>query len=146
MAPVFDELKDLADRDGLDNVVFTGNVPKACVPDLIALSNVCLVHLRASDTFTAVMPSKIFEAAAMARPVILGVQGFAAEFVRAACCGLCIEPENARELVDAVLRLAADRSLCERLGQAGHQHVVRHFDRDELAQKYLEVIERTALT
>ena len=141
-----DELKDLAARDGLDNVVFTGNVPKACVPGLIALSSVCLVHLRASDTFTAVMPSKIFEAAAMARPVILGVQGFAAEFVRAACCGLCIEPENERELVDAVLRLAADRSLCERLGQAAHQHVVRHFDRDELAQKYLEVIERTALT
>lgn len=141
-----DELKDLAHRDGLDNVVFTGNVPKTCVPDLIALSNVCLVHLRASDTFTTVMPSKIFEAAAMARPVILGVQGFAAEFVRAACCGLCIEPENERDLVDAVLRLAADRSLCERLGQAGHQHVVRYFDRDELAQKYLEVIERTVLT
>lgn len=139
-----DDLKALAERDGLDNVVFTGNVAKACVPGLIALSDVCLVHLRASDTFTTVMPSKIFEAAAMAKPVILGVRGFAAEFVDTAGCGLCIEPENERQLVDAVLRLSADRSLCERLGRSGRDHVVRHYSRDELARDYLRVIERTA--
>ena len=139
-----DALKAMAERDGLDNVVFTGNVAKACVPGLIALSDVCLVHLRASATFTTVMPSKIFEAAAMAKPVILGVRGFAAEFVGAAGCGLCIEPENEVELVDAVLRLSADRSLCERLGNAGRDHVVRHYSRDELARDYLDVIERTA--
>lgn len=139
-----DGLQALAERDGLDNVVFTGNVAKACVPELIALSDVCLVHLRASETFTSVMPSKIFEAAAMAKPVVLGVQGFAAEFVAAAGCGLCIEPENEHELVDAVLRLSADRPLCERLGQAGRDHVARYFSRDELAQDYLDVIRRTA--
>ena len=139
-----DALKAMAERDGLDNVVFTGNVAKPCVPGLIALSDVCLVHLRASDTFTTVMPSKIFEAAAMAKPVILGVRGFAAEFVGTAGCGLCIEPENEVELVDAVLRLSADRSLCERLGNAGRDHVVRHYSRDELARDYLDVIERTA--
>ena len=139
-----DDLKAMADRDGLDNVVFTGNVAKACVPGLIALSDVCLVHLRASDTFTAVMPSKIFEAAAMAKPVILGVRGFAAEFVGTAGCGVCIEPENEHELVDAVLRLATDAPLREELGRAGREYVVRRFGRDELAQDYLEVIQRTA--
>ena len=140
----FDDLKATAERDGLDNVVFTGNVAKDCVPGLIALSDVCLVHLRASDTFTSVMPSKIFEAAAMAKPVVLGVRGFAAEFVQTAGCGVCIEPENEHELVDAVLRLSADRALCERLGQAGRDYVARRFSRDELAQDYLDVIQQTA--
>lgn len=140
----FDDLKGTAERDGLDNVVFTGNVAKDCVPGLIALSDVCLVHLRASDTFTSVMPSKIFEAAAMAKPVVLGVRGFAAEFVETAGCGVCIEPENEHELVDAVLRLSADRALCERLGQAGRDYVTGHFSRDELARDYLDVIQRTA--
>ena len=140
----FDDLKGTAERDGLDNVVFTGNVAKDWVPGLIALSDVCLVHLRASDTFTSVMPSKIFEAAAMAKPVILGVRGFAAEFVETAGCGVCIEPENEHELVDAVLRLSADRALCERLGQAGRDYVTGHFSRDELARDYLDVIQQTA--
>ena len=139
----YDDLRELSERDGLDNVVFTGNVAKACVPGLIALSDVCLVHLRASDTFTSVMPSKIFEAAAMAKPVILGVRGFAAEFVAKAGCGLCIEPENERELVEAVLRLSADSALCERLGQAGRDYVTGHFSRDELARDYLDVIQQT---
>ena len=139
-----DDLKAKAERDGLDNVVFTGNVDRVCVPSLIALSDVCLVHLRASDTFTTVMPSKIFEAAAMAKPVILGVRGFAAEFVETAGCGVCIEPENDGELVDAVLRLSADTPLCEELGQVGREYVARHFSRDELAQAYLDVIQRTA--
>lgn len=140
----FDDLKGTAERDGLDNVVFTGNVAKDCVPGLIALSDVCLVHLRASDTFTSVMPSKIFEAAAMAKPVVLGVRGFAAEFVETAGCGVCIEPENEHELVDAVLRLSSDRALCERLGQAGRDYVTGHFSRDELARDYLDVIQQTA--
>lgn len=140
----FDDLKATAERDGLDNVVFTGHVAKDCVPALIALADVCLVHLRASDTFTSVMPSKIFEAAAMAKPVVLGVRGFAAEFVASAGCGVCIEPENEHELVDTVLRLSADRALCERLGQAGRDYVARHFSRDELARDYLDVIQQTA--
>ena len=139
-----DDLKARAERDGLDNVVFTGNVAKACVPGLIALSDVCLVHLRASDTFTTVMPSKIFEAAAMAKPVILGVRGFAADFVGAAGCGVCIEPENERQLVDAVLRLSADAPLRGELGRSGREYVVRHFSRDELAQEYLDVIQQAA--
>ena len=140
-----DDLKAMAARDGLDNVVFTGNVARACVPGLISLSDVCLVHLRASDTFTTVMPSKIFEAAAMAKPVILGVRGFAAEFVGTAGCGLCIEPEDEYELVDAVLRLSADAPLREKLGRMGHEYVVRHFSRDVLAQDYLKLIHRTVV-
>lgn len=139
-----DELEDRAQRMGLDNVVFTGGVPAERVPELIALSNACLVHLRTADAFTAVMPSKIFEAAAMARPVILGVRGFAADFVREVPCGLCIEPENAEQLADSVLRLSLDGSLCERLGQAGYERVASQFDRDELARQYLDVIEGVA--
>lgn len=140
-----DALKRLADQSRLDNVVFAGNVPKTEVADLLALSDACLVHLRASETFTTVMPSKIVEAAAMARPIILGVKGFAAEFVTRACCGLCIEPENERQLADAILRLAADDALRQRLGQAGRSHVVEYYDRDELAKSYLQLIEQTAV-
>ena len=105
-----DDLRDGAKQRGLDNVRFTGNIDKNLIPDVLALSDVCLVHLRESETFTVVMPSKIFEAAAMARPIILGIRGFAEAFVRKAGCGLCIEPENEEELVEAVLRLEDART------------------------------------
>lgn len=137
-----DVLRDAAKQRGLDNVRFTGNVDKNLIPDVLALSDVCLVHLRESETFTVVMPSKIFEAAAMARPIILGIRGFAEAFVRKAGCGLCIEPENEEELVEAVLRLEADSDLRAELGKAGCAYVVNGFDRDRLAARYLTIIER----
>ena len=139
-----DALRAAAAEQGLDNVVFAGRLDRREIPDVLSCSDVFLVHLRSSPTFTTVMPSKIFEGAAMALPLVIGVRGFARRFVEEAGCGLCIEPDHDGELVDAVLRLAADPALRRQLGQAGRAHVARAFDRDRLAARYLDIIERTA--
>ena len=124
-------------------MIFAGRLDTRDIPGVLSLSDACLVHLRSSPTFTTVMPSKIFEAAAMARPVILGVDGFARTFVEEAGCGLYIEPENEHDLVGAVLRLSADAALRARLGRAGLD-LAGACDRDRLAERYLEVIARAA--
>ena len=137
------ELRDAAARSGLDNVIFAGRLDTGIIPEVLSLSDACLVHLRSSPTFTSVMPSKIFEAAAMARPVILGVDGFARTFVENAGCGVYVEPEDERGLVEAILRLAADAALRERLGRAGLDLAVA-CDRDRLAERYLATIAQVA--
>ena len=139
-----EELRVAAAQRGLDNVIFTGALRRKLIPRVLSLSDVCLVHLRKSKTFETVMPSKIFETAAMARPIILGVKGFARDFVEKVGCGLCIEPENERELLEAALRLADDTELRARLGEAGYNYVVNEFDRKRLAARYLEIIEKVA--
>ena len=137
------ELRDAAARSGLDNVVFAGRLDTGIIPEVLSLSDACLVHLRSSPTFTSVMPSKIFEAAATARPVILGVDGFARTFVENAGCGVYVEPEDERGLVEAILRLAADAALRERLGRAGLD-LAGACDRDRLAERYLATIAQVA--
>ena len=137
------ELRDAAARSGLDNVIFAGRLDTGMIPEVLSLSDACLVHLRSSPTFTSVMPSKIFEAAAMARPVILGVDGFARTFVENAGCGVYVEPEDERGLVEAILRLAADAALRERLGRAGLD-LAGACDRDRLAERYLATIAQVA--
>lgn len=125
---------------GLTNVLLLPQMPKDAMPALLAASDVCLVHLRRTELFKSVIPSKIFEAMAMERPIILGVEGESKGIVEAGNCGLCIEPENASEMADAVLRLIADSSLAETQGKNGRSYVVEAFDRDKLAAKYLDVI------
>ena len=98
--------------------------------------------LKKTELFTTVMPSKIFEALGMARPIVIGVAGEASDLVERAGGGLAIEPENVDQLVDAVERLAGEPALCERLGQAGYRYAVDHHDRDSLADDYLDVISR----
>ena len=136
------DLRAQAVRQGLHNVIFTGSLDRGLIANVLSISDVCFVHLKKAKTFEAVMPSKIFEAATMARPMILGIRGFAQEFVEKAACGLCMEPSNELELVDAILRLSDDANLRERLGRAGHAYVVGQFDRDRMAERYLQIIEQ----
>lgn len=137
-------LETRAHERGLDNVVFTGRQPKEMMPDFLAISHVCFVHLRKTDLFTTVMPSKIFEAAGMAKPIINGVQGFAAEFISKSGAGVNIEPEEAGRLVETIIELRADPERCTRYGQAGRDYVLAHFDRDHLAADYLRILECVA--
>lgn len=131
---------------GLDNVILTGREPKALIPAYLSISDCSLVHLRRAPLYTTVLPSKIFEAAYMKRPIVLGVEGEAARVVTASGGGICIEPDNDDQLIDAVERLADDPALRERLGQAGHDYVVLHYDRDRLAGDYLDLIDRVLKT
>ena len=134
------ELERDAARHGLNNVVFTGRQDKESIPAILASVSVSLVHLRKHPLFATVLPSKIFEAAAMAKPVIVGVEGYAADLVTRAGAGICIEPENEGQLVDALIRLADDRRYVEALGRSGHDYFVTHFDRQVLARQYLDLI------
>ncbi len=138
------ELQTQADQMRLANVTFTGLQPKAMIPKYLSITDACLIHLRHSEVFERVMPSKIFEAAGMAKPVIIGVRGFARQFVLNAGAGLAVEPENEQELMDAALRLADDPDLCRTCGESGFLHVTTYYTRDRLAEEYLGVIERIA--
>ena len=124
----------------LNNVILTGRQPKSQIPAYLSISGCSLVHLRRAPLYATVLPSKIFEAAHMKRPIVLGVEGEAARVVTASGGGICIEPDNEEQLLAAVERLADDPALRERLGQAGHDYVVQHYDRDRLARDYLGFI------
>ena len=134
------ELDAMAAREGLANVVFAGRQNKRRMPDFISIMDACLVHLKKVELFRTVMPSKIFEAAGMAKPIIMGVQGDAAELIKKAGAGLEIEPENAGQLADAVCRLADEPESARRMGQSGHDYIIRHFNCDQLAQDYLHLL------
>ena len=136
------DLERQAREAGLAEIVFTGRLGKEEMPGILAASDACLVHLRKKELFQTVLPSKIFEAAAMARPVILGVEGDAAALVRAAGAGLCIEPENETQLAEAVERLAAQPELAREFGRNGRERIAPRFDFDHLASEYRALLER----
>jgi glycosyltransferase involved in cell wall biosynthesis len=131
-----------AHRRGLTNVQFLGERPTSEMPQYHALADVLLVLLRDSDYFHRVIPSKIFVAMAMAKPVVLGVRGEAARIVEAAGCGLCVPPENPEALADAVSRAAGLRASGElvEFGRRGREHVERHYDRNAKAIAYLALL------
>ncbi|MDP3090982.1 MAG: glycosyltransferase family 4 protein [Nitrospira sp.] len=132
----------MRDEMKLQNVVMLDQQPKERMPDLWSLSSVSLVLLKRSDLFKTVIPSKIFESMAMEKPIILGVEGESAELVMSSGGGVCIEPENGKDLADQVLKLSQDPARCRALGTSGRHYVLAHFDRQVLARKLTDVMQQ----
>lgn len=137
-----ERLLKLSQTMGLKNLKLLHQQDKSNMPYLWALSNVSLVLLKKSDLFKTVIPSKIFESMAMECPIILGVEGESQELVTQAMAGICIQPENARQLADAVLTLYNNPDLGIGMGKVGRKFVTQYYDRKNIAERYLDVLEK----
>jgi glycosyltransferase involved in cell wall biosynthesis len=129
-----------AARRGLQNVVFVDTVPKEQVARYWSLLDVSIIHLRRTELFTTVIPSKLFECMGMGIPVLHGVAGESAAIVQREGAGIVFEPENAAQLVDGLLRLRDDAPLRRRLADAALAAATR-YDRRALALR-MRVIKR----
>lgn len=133
-------LEEEARRRGLTHLVFTGQVPREEIPALMHAADIALVLLKDSPLFCTVLPSKLFEALASGRPIILGVRGEAQRVLEQARAGLPIAPENAADLADAIRRLAADPPARLAMGEAGRAYVAQEFDRARWAGRYAALL------
>jgi len=137
-------LERQARERGLDNVIFAGSVDKDEVVKYWRLADAALVLLRDRPVFRHVLPSKMFEAMATERPIVLGVLGESAELLEASGTGIVIQPESADALVQAIERLAADPEAAKEMGRKGRRLVEAEFDRDKLAAQMLEELRSVA--
>ena len=128
------KLKALKDELGTPNVHFVDRIPRAELLTLMRAVDAVVVPLRRNDLFKGAIPSKIFEALALRKPVLLGVEGEARElFIEQGRSGLAFEPENEHALAGAVLTYHADRALIAKHGANGEAYVRDHFDRERIS-------------
>lgn len=137
------QLVEAARSRGLGNVVFVDSVPKAEVARYWSLIDASIIHLRRTELFTTVIPSKLFECLGMGIPVLHGVEGESAEIVEREGAGLTFEPENAEALVAGLKRLEADPDLRARLRTSCLAAAPR-YDRSAMAARMLAVLEAAA--
>lgn len=132
-------LRQRAQTEGLDNVIFVDSVSKDQVVRYWSLLDASIIHLKKDELFTTVIPSKLFECMGMAIPVLHGVQGESAGIVEREDVGLLFEPENAEALINGLRRLADDPKLLARLKANGTQ-AAQHYDRSSLAAEMLQIL------
>jgi colanic acid biosynthesis glycosyl transferase WcaI len=136
------ELVAEAAKHNLKNVTFLDPLPHDQMPLLLAAADICLVPLRKVPLFEGALPSKMFEAMACARPLLLAVDGEARQIAeREAGAALYVEPENGKALASTVLYLHTHPEETMLLGQRGRAYVEAHFDYDQLTAQLHERIE-----
>ena len=144
---------DGAERDGLisqaadrnlDNVLFVSSQPREKVPNIWSVCDVALVHLRDTEVFSEVIPSKIFEAMAMGLPILLVTpQGIASYIVLSTRSGLWVPAEKPAELANLAASLAGRKRLLAMLGRNGEKASGR-FSRKRQAEEMLQILEISA--
>jgi glycosyltransferase involved in cell wall biosynthesis len=90
----------------LDNVTFLDPVAKSEVNKYISIIDVALVPLTKTVIHASLIPSKIFESAAMQKPMLLGVEGEAREIIEQYNAGIAFEPENKQEFLEALKQIS----------------------------------------
>ncbi len=137
---IVETAKELA----LQNVTFLDPISKEEVPDYLSIIDVSLAPLKKSDTFKTVIPSKIFEASAMRKPTLLGVEGQAQKIIEAYGAGVCFSPEDEGDFLDKLKLLKEDKDLYQSC-LVGCEELAKDFDRKILADKMLDIIKNKVM-
>ncbi|MGA2928665.1 MAG: glycosyltransferase family 4 protein, partial [Solirubrobacteraceae bacterium] len=118
------------------NVKLLGAVAADRVPGLYADADASAVLLRDLPIFEGALPTKMLEAMAAARPLVLAARGEAARLVTTAGAGVVVVPGEPQELADACRRLHADPQLRRALGAAGRRYAETHFGAARAAEQW----------
>ncbi len=136
------KLKKIKNEKKLKNVLFIDQQPKAKIPEFLKISNLSFIHLKDRKIFKATIPSKVFESMAMEKAIILGVKGETKRIIQNARAGLTVEPENKKNIQQAILNLYENKDLISNFGENGRELVKKKYDRKKIAINYLEELEK----
>lgn len=131
----FDDAKKLAEE--LPNVIINGLLPQERVSEVYSLGDVCLITCK-KGVGTSGMPSKTWSIMACNTPIIAAfdTDSELAEILKKSNAGICVEPENAQVLADAIsLQMQSDEKIVD-----GRDYVCNNASKDAAVNRYIAVI------
>ena len=122
----------------LNNIIFLPSIHKHEIIKYLSIIDVALVNLKKSDTFKSVIPSKIFEAAALQKPILLGVEGESKEIIESYGAGVCYDPGNKSDFISACIKIL--KSDIYNKSKINTKKLAKDFDRRKIAAEILNTI------
>ncbi len=125
-------------------------LPNLHVPPPVAREELARIVRAAGATITLYAPYKIletgspnkfFDSLAAGKPLVVNTDGWLRRAAEDNEAGLYVPAGDGPALADALVRLAEEPGLAERLGRNGRALAEREFDRDLLAERFRETLE-----
>ncbi|MCK4948009.1 MAG: glycosyltransferase family 4 protein [Candidatus Aureabacteria bacterium] len=135
------EMRDLASRIKVDNLIFQDSVPPAVLPSLVAKADLCLGIFGRTKKTEKVIPNKVYQALAAKKPVITADTPAIREiFVDNEHLKLCrrADPES---LASAILELKNNQELRERIAENGYRLAIKKFTPQALGRHLKGLLE-----
>jgi colanic acid biosynthesis glycosyl transferase WcaI len=135
------ELERKASDLKLENVRFWPFQSYENLPWLRASSDIQVSLYRRGSANDSV-PSKVYEIMASGRPLVASSDAGSDvwKLVETAQCGLCIKPEDAKQLAEAIITLYRNPSLRDSMAQRGCRHAEQHHSKRAAVARYNELL------
>lgn len=130
-----DEIMVLAKSYKLTNISFLGAKSRQETMEILANSDIGLIHLIDAKIFETVIPSKIFDYMVHSLPIVAGIGGQGAKVVRESGCGLLSEPEDAEGMANCILSITESDDKGKSFGDKGKAFLLENFVWDNNIQK-----------
>ncbi|EHI9239498.1 glycosyltransferase family 4 protein [Vibrio vulnificus] len=139
------QLEAKAQELQLKNVIFHPPVNKQKLAGLMASADVGMQVLANIPAFYyGTSPNKFFDYISAGLPVINNYPGWLAGMIEALQCGFAVAPENPKAFANALEQAADDQEALAAMGEAARQLAESQFDRQMLADKWVEWVVATA--
>jgi len=125
-------LMEYCERNGLKNCVFVPLQPRDMMPVFMHISHVGINSIRRNECLESSLSNKVFEYLGNGLPVVWAGEGDTSEFLEKCGGGFVVEPENEREMGEAILRLYRSRDLRHQMAERGRDYVLRNLTRQKV--------------
>ncbi len=133
------------EAENLDNCLFFDFLPKEKLSKVMGQTDVGLMILANIPAFYyGTSPNKFFDYIASGLPVLNNYPGWLADMIEENNCGMAVEPERPDLFADALEKLADNPAARQEMGNNSRQLAERSFDRQTLANTFVDFLEKIA--
>jgi colanic acid biosynthesis glycosyl transferase WcaI len=135
------ELQQKARALQLANVRFLPFQPLEMLPWMRATADV-QVSLYKAGAASDSMPSKVYEIMASGRPVLASadIGSDVRRLITQCRCGICVDPQQAEQLQNALLTLYHNPDLRATMGEYGRRHAEQSYSKQVVTRQYHDLL------
>jgi len=122
-----------------DNMYFIGMQPFAKIPYFLSAADVVVLPQRNIPFAQAQVPAKVFDAMAMAKPIIATDVGDLPIILQG--CGIIIPPGDTNALGAAIHKVINSPDLALALGSQARQRCIKHYSWSTMSEELIPIIE-----
>lgn len=146
-----DVIKSYIDQKGISDITLLDGMAYKDLDMYYNKSHFCIVSLNNNDKFIGTIPSKIFTIMSKQRAILfLGPDGEASQIIKDSGCGLVYYSKNYKEIANNISKVINGyvkedklELIIKKYGMSGYEFVYKNYNRLDLAEKYLNIMEET---
>jgi glycosyltransferase involved in cell wall biosynthesis len=135
------KLKEEIKKQGLNNIIFKGVLPRKDTLKEIGKHDLAFLHLKNEEVFKTVIPGKLIDYMSIGMPILAGVEGEAKRVINESGCGYAFKPGDYNSMAERILSIAEEgKCSYSSMGIKGVDYIKQNFIWEKNIQIFEDIV------